>query len=73
MATSEAFRAKLREDYQKSMRPSSSSIGMHLSRFMPIGIFVDDLCAPFMDIKWILKIKIGTSYGQQVDYDSKSW
>jgi len=41
MATTESFRAKLRLDFQNSMRPSTGSKQTHLSWFMPIGVFVD--------------------------------
>jgi len=45
MASSEAFRAKLRFDFQTSMKPTTGSRATHLQWFMPIGILVD-LFAP---------------------------
>jgi len=39
--TSEAFRAKLRQDIQTSMRPNTGSKLTHISWFMPIGVFID--------------------------------
>lgn len=41
MGTSEAFRSKLRQDFQTSMRPNIGSKLTHLSWFMPIGVFID--------------------------------
>jgi hypothetical protein len=41
MSTSEAFRAKLREDVLMSMKPMTGSRVTHISWFMPIGVMVD--------------------------------
>lgn len=41
MWTTEAFRAKLRHDFQNSMRPNTGSKQTHLSWFMPIAVFID--------------------------------
>ncbi|KAG0596720.1 hypothetical protein M758_UG279200 [Ceratodon purpureus] len=41
MASSEAFRAKLFQDFRKCMKSSSGSRSTHIQWFMPIGIFID--------------------------------
>lgn len=41
MATTESFRAKLWQDFQNSMRPTTSSKQTNISWFMPIGVFID--------------------------------
>ena len=41
MSTTESFRAKLRQDFHSSMRPTTGSKQTHLCWFMPIGVFVD--------------------------------
>jgi len=41
MCTTEAFRARLRFDFQNAMRPNTGSSQTHLSWFMPIGVFID--------------------------------
>lgn len=49
MATTEAYRAKLRQDFHQSMKPNVGSKNTHLSWFMPIGVLVD-LFAVSMDM-----------------------
>jgi hypothetical protein len=47
MATSESFRAKMREDFISSMKPTTGSRATHISWFMPISVMVDLFaCAP---------------------------
>lgn len=47
MSTSEAFRAKLREDFLMSMKPTTGSKMTHISWFMPICVMVDLFaCSP---------------------------
>lgn len=41
MSTTEAFRARLRLDFQNAMRPTTGSSQTHLSWFMPICVFID--------------------------------
>jgi len=41
MSTSEAFRAKLGQDFLMSMKPTTRSKMMHISWFMPEAIMVD--------------------------------
>jgi len=41
MSTSEAFRAKLRQDFLMSMKPTTRSRVTHISWFMPIAVMVD--------------------------------
>ena len=41
MATTESFQAKLWQDFQNSMHPTTSSKRTNLSWFMPIGVFVN--------------------------------
>ena len=41
MATTEAFRAKMREDFLSAMKPSTGSRVTHISWFMPINVMGD--------------------------------
>jgi len=41
MATSEAFRARLRSDFQSSMKHSTGNRQTHISWFIPIAVMID--------------------------------